>query len=319
MTNDPELTVQPTSSNDAKTLRADQTSLNHRMRPPDDVLDQIAAFMAGVDAPNADDAGSGTDIPEGESEGSGDPERQDEGGEFDGEGEEQGSDDAGTEGEASTPPATLTEAAERLGLDPADFYALTLNASGDGEPVTLGQLKDAYQERESAAVEITKRETALDEREAALQGEQRLWGQIGQTLSEKLTPAQVQTLQKQMADREQAERRAMVQAIPEFADQAAFGQFRDDATKTLAAYGYSPQEMSIVDHRQIVMLRDLMRMKSRLDRLDKWKPERKPPATSQTRSTRKTQTNAETAMATFQRTGGRDAELDAIAALMNEG
>jgi hypothetical protein len=178
--------------------------------------------------------------------------------------------------QAPDAPATVQEAAERLGIDAADLYKLTIT-TGDGETVTLGDLKDAHQSRQAAERETAQRAAALDERETAIIAEQRLWAEMGDTLAQAITPEQRTALKERLDQRDAQERRLMVQAMPEMADPNTFAQFRDDAMQLLTDYGYKPHEVVVGDHRQLLILRDLMRAKKRLKDLASFKPRTEPP------------------------------------------
>lgn len=232
--------------------------------------EQIAAVADLLGGGSAEGAG-GTELEAGEAQG-------DDGSSGAPEGTQEGDDEGGSGTEArETPPATLTDVAEALGIEPGDVYAMEVT-TGDGETVKIGDLKDFYQNRDVAMRETVERSAALDERESVISQDQRLWGQIGNDLVRILPPETVGQLKAQMVERDQHERQLLVDAIPEMADAAKFDQFRMDAVEFMGKrYGMQPHELAVTDHRHILIMRDLMRAEKRLDDLRKWKPKRDPP------------------------------------------
>lgn len=205
------------------------------------------------------------------------------------EGAERGEGAEGAPDPAPAPPASLSEAAERLGMEPSELYKLKLT-TGDGETVSLGEIKDAWQDRAARERETAQRATELDTREAAVLADQRLWGELGDQLGQTLSAETRTQLQERLAERDRVERRKTLEAMPELADPARFDAFRDRVAGELEGYGYKPHEIVVGDHRHLVILRDLIRMKDRLAKLEEYRPEkplpkaakpRKPPPRSQ--------------------------------------
>jgi len=173
-------------------------------------------------------------------------------------------------------PATLKEAAEKLGMSAEDVYKLALT-TGDGGSVTLGELKDAYVSQETARRETAKREADLDQRETAITRSQQLWAQLGDQLGQVIPEDARQQLAAHLDETNAREQRMLLQVAPELQDETQLNRFREDVVETLAQYGYRPQEIAIGDHRQALVLRDLIRAKKRLKALEDYKPDRKPP------------------------------------------
>lgn len=172
---------------------------------------------------------------------------------------------------------TLADAAERLGVDAKDVYNLKLN-TGDGEEVTVGQMKDLWQTKEAIQRESAERETALDQRESAISQELQLWSELGDQLQKNLNPQQLSQLQGAIRQRADTERRKMLTAIPEFNDEATYDQFRQEATDFLVKeYGFAPHEANVGDHRHVRIIRDFIRLKKRMEALSGFKPKSKVP------------------------------------------
>jgi hypothetical protein len=185
-------------------------------------------------------------------------------------------DDPAPAPEPKSAPKTLSELAETLGASPEDVYKIELT-TGDGEVVSIGDLKDGHRDRQAAQRETAEREAALDQRETAIIAEQRVWASIGESLEQSIPPEAREQLAQQMQERDRVERRRLMDAAPELQDQAKFEAFREDVVKTLGEYGYKPHEIVVGDHRQLMVLRDLIRTKKRLKDLLEYKPKQSPP------------------------------------------
>lgn len=224
-------------------------------RKPDRVADQGADAEQdedpGVDDPWRRPAG---DAPESDGEGAG---------------------EAGTEDKGGRP-ATLTEAAERLGMKPAEVYDLAIN-TGDGETVTLGQLKDAWQDRQTAVREGAKKAVQLDQREAAIVAREAFYGRVQDELQSSLTPQRRAEMVRRYQADQARERQSLVRAMPELSDPGVMTSFLEQLGGEFERHGFRPGEMQFLDHRFVLMARDLMRANARIERWSKYEPERDPP------------------------------------------
>lgn len=176
----------------------------------------------------------------------------------------------------SPKPKALLDLAETLGMEPKDLYGLEITV-GDDEVVSVGALKDAYKNQKVAGLETTKRAADLDVREAALVNRQLLWDELGADLSRAINPQTRAKIEQHMAEQEAQERDRFLTALPEYRDQTKFDGFRDDVVKTLQGFGYSVPEMNIRDHRQLLVLRDLIQTKKRLNDLLAYSPKQDAP------------------------------------------
>ncbi|MGB0662126.1 MAG: hypothetical protein ACPGNV_18375, partial [Mangrovicoccus sp.] len=168
-----------------------------------------------------------------------------------------------TAGEA---PKTLTEAAERLQMDPEALYALTVT-TGDGEELTIGQLKDQAAERGVWMRENAEREQQLTERESANRKEGALWAAIGRDMVQNLGPERIEQLRGHLAQRDQVERQKLFDVMPELKDPAALQAFQGETVALFEEYGLSGDEVAISDHRLILMLRDFQQLRGRMAKL----------------------------------------------------
>ncbi|WP_164658260.1 hypothetical protein [Tropicibacter sp. Alg240-R139] len=185
----------------------------------------------------------------------------------------------------------MSELAEKLGTTPKDLYEkLQITAQASGETMTLGQLKDAVQDQETATRELVAKEQSVTQRESAVLQSEQLLAAIQGDLVGKLSPQALQQVQQRQQQRDAQEARLMQQAMPELSDKQSFDTFRTGVVETLTQYGFQPAEMNITDHRILLMIRDHMRTKAQLSKLMAFDPEKdkKPPksAKSQTKQSR---------------------------------
>lgn len=168
-------------------------------------------------------------------------------------------------------PRTLKELSEKLGVADEDLYNVELT-TGDGEAVTLGELKDAWQDREAAERETAEKFDAIDERETALSADAHRLGMMVQDLVDVVGPERVgPLLEKQneqyMRTRER-ERGMLMHVLPELRDAAKLDQFRDDLAETMGEYGVSRADIDrLMDHRLVWFARDAMRAMRKLRQL----------------------------------------------------
>jgi len=153
--------------------------------------------------------------------------------------------DAPTEGEHES--ETTSDAD-----DPSVDYAQEIPLA-NGEKLTLGQLKDFYQES-------AQREVAMIEREnKVMQQSQELQEMAGYL---NLPPEAKQKIAQQQLQYLQGEHAAMLNAIPEFKDQAAFEKGRLAIFELGKEYGVDTSR--VTDHRVVKMLHDFGRLKAQI-------------------------------------------------------
>ncbi len=172
---------------------------------------------------------------------------------------------------------SIKELAEQLGTSPKKLYDNIEITTGDGETLSLGEVKDRITTQEAATREIIERETAITERESAALYNMQTLDAVYSELKGKLSPELVQQLQKQTAEKDARERGLMLQAIPELADPTQLEAFRNDASEVMQAYGFRPNELVIRDHRIALAIRDLIQTKRQLKALMEFEPTQEPP------------------------------------------
>ena len=176
-------------------------------------------------------------------------------------------------------PATnesVPEKVEDAGETPADpdgaapekdqlDYALEVPMAS-GEKVTLGRLKDAWQEQASAVLAVTEREQAVS----------RQLDEVREMVNvlEALPPEKVEQAAMQRREHARAEHAAMMQAIPAWQDPAKFEQGRKDIHDLAAAYGPVAQRLvgQVLDAPIVKMLHDYAQLRKAVKAAGQLKP-----------------------------------------------
>jgi hypothetical protein len=235
-----------------------------------------------------------------------------------------------TEPEASTEVAaqpggasgdmTVQALAEQLGTTPKKLYESLAITTGDGETLTLGQLKDRVQGQETATREIVQREQSLQERESAVLQNMQTLQSVMSDLEGKLSPQVIQQMQQRQQRTQARERALMLDAMPELKDPHTFNQFRSDLAETLNAYGFEPSELVINDHRILKVVKDFMGMQKRLEKLLSFDPEREvaPPKQQKTQGRHKRQSRTDK-LVTRARHGTKSDKIAGVSALLQKG
>lgn len=209
--------------------------------------------------------------------------------------------------------------AEQLGIKPDQLYKqMQISLGDDGETLTLGELKDRVQGQRQAALEMTQKEQAFNEREARLLQNQQLLAAISSEIQGKLSPQTVREVKQRQANHEAHQNRLMYETMPELKDKQNFERFRKGVAETLQPYGFKTNELNIQDHRMLLVVRDLMRTKAQLKRLMEFEPPKEdavPPNQRKPQGKRKRISSAERLKQ--QARGGTESDkLSAVSALI---
>lgn len=266
-----ETTTRPETSGESSQEHESSSSLS---RTPAERMteaqkaDAVAALLRGEQPNGAGDDGSeqhdpGTEAGGGEGENAppaaSGPESAHEG-EVDA---EQGSSPKSEDGTsaASTEPLTLKAAAEKLGVAPEELYKLEIS-TGDGETVSLSELKDGWQTRAQAERETAERAAALDGREARVIADQQVWSTLA--ASGQLPPQAMRAAVEQLQQVVERETDLLFELVPEFEDAAKFDGFRRNMVRALGDVGYKPHEVAFTDHRQALFVRRYLQQEREL-------------------------------------------------------
>jgi len=158
----------------------------------------------------------------------------------------------------------LDALAEKLGVEKSDLYEVAIPLGDGREPVTLGQLKDNYQDAERLADE----RTALDDERSALSVEaMRTRDEISRIASylPDVPPELMQAVQEQHREHLTQEYNALLNAVPEWKDKAQHLADREAMISHLQGYGFRPTDLdNVLDHRLLKYVRDNMQRDQRI-------------------------------------------------------
>jgi hypothetical protein len=176
------------------------------------------------------------------------------------------------DGEGDSQPVTLSELAGHLELDVKDMYDVQIPMKG-GDPVTLGELKDNYQEFGPVAEQRKQVEASKDQYERDVLATRR---QIDAMRSVAQTPQQ-QAMLKQMMDAASTyqegwakdQEKLVLEAVPEWKDADERAKDRDAIFALGREYGFSEAEMQYTqDARTLKMLKRHVLLEARLESID---------------------------------------------------
>lgn len=249
-------------------------------KPSSNPLDQITELLAKEIETN-DDAAQGYDafedkvepVPDAGQETS-EAQTPDEGGDAEGGGDG----DAEPDDKFGDGNKRLADLAKELGTSPKALYdKLMVATGGDGREVSLGELKDRYQEQDALFADVVEgREALATERAETVRTKQVIElllpyvGEVPQEVKAQVNEQYEASLAK--------ESRLFTSALPELRDQAKFDQFRTDVTEHMSKFGFSPAELTISDHRLLLLVHDAIDKTKLLDKYRTLKPERPKPA-----------------------------------------
>lgn len=143
------------------------------------------------------------------------------------------SDDTSTPHDDGDAPVSLADLAEALEIEPKELYDIDIPL-GNGESVSLGEMKDAYRDVNQAEKEYHARRSQVDQREANMFNEQHMMQNVLEALKPQLTPELVNYIQQHDRQVDFEERAAIGRIIPEMKDQTSRAQFLERAVKRMA-------------------------------------------------------------------------------------
>lgn len=165
------------------------------------------------------------------------------------------SDDDGT--------VTIKELADHLGTSAEKVYRdLRIPMGTKGESLTIAELKDSYQAKTDARAEISAQELLLQQRESASFAQQQELATIMGEISPYLTPETVQLIETKHRANEARERQSLMEKAPELTDPAKFDGFRDNLVDMMGEFGFEPHEVVVVDHRMLLVAREMLRLRN---------------------------------------------------------
>jgi hypothetical protein len=231
-----------------------------RAETDQDATAQIAELLTPT-APPADEPTD--DTPPSEDGDAFQPDQQVVGADEDGDAEDQDLEAGGADDDHTV---TVRELADHLGTTAERVYKdLRIPVDGHGE-MTIGELKDGFQDRTDARAAVVEREAELQQRESALFAQQQEIAQIQGEIAPYLTPETVNAIEAKASAQQANERQSLMEKVPEFQDQVKFDQFREGIVELLGDFGFQPHEVVITDHRLLLVAREMMRLRGTVKR-----------------------------------------------------
>ena len=168
--------------------------------------------------------------------------------------------------------STLVDAAKALGTSTRKLYDLQIPIAPGEEPVTLGELKDAYRNQSEWQQDFASREKSLSEREIRTAQMQQDLAYLQEEIVSKVPPERLRYMQERQEAQLAIEGKLLQSKLPEFRDQHYFNNWRQEAVEYTGRFGFKPHELVIQDHRLIHILHHAMMLEKRLERLASFKP-----------------------------------------------
>lgn len=156
---------------------------------------------------------------------------------------------------------SVTDLAEKLGIDPKEIYGLRFKYGDDGESLTLGELKDLGG---LSTKLVEDSESIVQERDDILLDRMRSRSELNSILAmlPEVSPEMMSEAKRQHQATVERERDSLLEILPAWADSAKEKLAREAIESNLADYGFNPLELtSILDHRMIFLLHDFTRLR----------------------------------------------------------
>jgi hypothetical protein len=167
---------------------------------------------------------------------------------------------------ADVTPSTLKALAEKLGVEAADLYALTIPLGGDGESMTLGQLKDLAKESKDLDVQRAVHEEAVESaRVTQRRDREELELLVAMIPPAMLTPSMIDKA-RSAGEKYQTEQAALLaELVPEWRDTAAYTADRAEMLAHVEKSGWSKEDLdSLHDARLLAYFRRQAKREARM-------------------------------------------------------
>tara|TARA_R110000796_G_scaffold23154_1_gene66660 strand:- start:183 stop:1052 length:870 start_codon:yes stop_codon:yes gene_type:complete len=167
--------------------------------------------------------------------------------------------------EADVAPLDAKGLAEKLEMDIKDVYAIKFNY-GDGESLTLGELKDLGGRAATIDAESESLEQSRDQfANLNMTARQELQSLVSLLPVEALSPDLLQAAKVQKETIVYNERIKLLNVIPDWKDPAIEAGARASMLENLKEYGFREVEAeSMMDHRLVKLLHDYTRLRARV-------------------------------------------------------
>lgn len=161
---------------------------------------------------------------------------------------------------------SLKALAEKLGVDPADLYAVKVPMGGDAEPLTLGELKDIAK----GAADLTVERLRFDEevtahRKQTTKDRSDLQALVAMLPREALSPAMVKAARDAGEAYTKEQGRLLGELVPEWSDEDAFKRDQEMIVRHVKAAGWTEQDLNgVQDARLLAYFRQQARREARM-------------------------------------------------------
>lgn len=173
----------------------------------------------------------------------------------------------------------------------------------NGEKITVGKLKDAYQAQHKAQLELTERENALMGKQRDVEELLGLVKNVPPELKERVRQQQEHYLREQ--------HRLMLDTIPEFKEPTSFEKARQDIFALADEYGVKDVISTVSDHRIVKMLHDYAKLRNNIRSVEV-KPAPKPAVHSKPKPAGKATNNVDELVQKAKNSRNADVQLAAI-------
>jgi hypothetical protein len=177
--------------------------------------------------------------------------------------------DADTEGsEEGSDTITVKGLAEHLEIEPGELYELEIPI-GEGETISLGDMKDQYKKYGSAKEYEERVQKADDKYHKQVLATRAELNAILGAIPEEIR-ANVMSVGRERSQQYTIDQgKQVLEAIPEWADVDSRAKDRDSIIAMGSEYGFSEPEMTFTqDHRALRMLRDFAKMRNKVSEMD---------------------------------------------------
>lgn len=171
------------------------------------------------------------------------------------------------EGEADSP-VNIAALAEHLGVDASDVYELEVPLGDDMDPVSLGELKDAFKEYGPVKEARQANQKQRDDYERMVLATRHELNQVMHLIPENIRGAILQEARDRNQHWQNEQEQTVLEAIPDWADADKRATDRAAIVELGADYGFSESEMTFTqDARTLRLLRDMAGYRRELEEM----------------------------------------------------
>lgn len=151
----------------------------------------------------------------------------------------------------------------------AEDYARMVPLKDGMEPVTVGQLKDFYQDNQDwQSVRGNWEDERETQRQELVQGRNELT-ELVKGFADRMTPEEYHAFSQRQAERVRRESMLMFKAVPEWKDNAVYQRDVGEIVEFMAGFGYSKADvMNEIDHRRVPEVLDHLRLVKKIAKLE---------------------------------------------------